>query len=152
MEKTKTRAIKIAAIAAGILSFVTAAALICLKLFYWGFAVSADDIAIACDISEYSNNTGDFVDVEFNVTLKNGMSLMHDTSVCMDYADDCRYEYITPRAVFRIPFDDLGSTESFGCSVDKNNNVFKNEFNFILKDTSYNYDVNEIVENYLQDA
>ncbi|MDE5576172.1 MAG: hypothetical protein K2J11_02125 [Oscillospiraceae bacterium] len=152
MEKTKNRAIKIAAITAGILSFLTAAALICLKLFYWGFAVSADDIAIACDISEYSNNTGDFVDVEFNVTLKNGMSLMHDTSVCMNYDDDCRYEYITPRAVFKIPFDDLGPTESFGCSIDKNNNGFKNEFNFILKDTSYNYDVNEIVENYLQDA
>ena len=154
MEKTKTRALKIAAVSAGILSFVTAAALICLKLFYWGFAVSADDIAIACDISEYSNNTGDVMDVEFNVTLKNGMSLMHDSSVYMDFADDrdCRYIYITPRAVFRMPFDDTGSTANFGCSVDKNNNGFKNEFNFILKDTSYNYDVNELVEDYLQDA
>lgn len=152
MEKTKTRVIKIAAAAVGVLSFAAAAALICLKLFYWGFAVSADDIAIGCDISERSNNAGDFIDVEFNVTLKNGMSLMHDSSVCMDFADDCRYEYITPRAVFRMPFDDTGSTASFGCSVDKNNNGFKNEFNFILKDTSYNYDVNEIVEDYLQGA
>lgn len=154
MEKTKKRAVKITAAAVGILSFVTAAALICLKLFYWGFAVSSDDIAIACDISEYSNNAGDFIDVEFNVTLKNGMSLMHDSSVCMDFTDDCscRYDYITPRAVFRIPFDDMGSTASFGCSVDKSGSGSKNEFNFILKDTSYNYDINDIVEDYLQDA
>lgn len=154
MEKTKKRAIKTTAAAIGILSFLTAAALICLKLFYWGFAVSADDISIACDISERSNNAGDFIDVEFNVTLKNGMSLMYDTSVCMDFTDDCncRYEYITPRAVFKIPFDDTGSSASFGCSADKSSSGFKNEFNFILKDTSFNYDVNDIVADYLQDA
>ncbi len=154
MEKAKKRATKITASVFGILSFVTAAALICLKLFYWGFAVSADDISISCDISELSNNAGDFIDVEFNVTLKNGMSLMYDANVCMDFTDDrsFRYEYVTPRAVFRIPFDDTGSSASFGCSVDKSNSGLKNEFNFILKDTSYKYDVNDIVTDYLQDA
>ena len=140
--------------AVGILSFITAAALICLKLFYWGFEVTADDITIDRDISERSNNTGDFVDVDFNITLKNGMKIRYDDSVYFNYTGDCdyRFNYITPKAVFRMPFDDTSCTTLFGYGINKNDSRSKFEFNIILKDTSYNYDINEIVEDYLQSA
>lgn len=155
MEKTKKRIIKIVLTAVGILSFITSAALICMKLFYWGFEVTPDDITIDCDISERSNDSGDFVDVDFNITLKNGMRIRYDDSVYYSYDDDYeyRYNYITPKAVFKNPFDmqkDFNySTTLFGYGVPKNDSSYKFEFNIILKDTSYNYDINEIVEEYL---
>lgn len=155
MKKIKSRGIKITAAAVGILSFITAAVLICLKLFYWGFELSPDDIIIEREISERSNNTGDFVDVRFNITLKNGMRIRYDDSVYFNYTDDYdyRYNYITPKAVFKNPFDmqkDFNySTTIFGYGINKNDNVYKFEFNIILKDTSYNYNINEIVEEYL---
>lgn len=158
MKKIKSRGIKITAAAVGILSFITAAALICFKLFYWGFELTPDDIIIDCDISERSNKAGDFVDVDFNITLKNGMKIRYDDSVYLNYTDGCeyRYNYITPKAVFKNPFDiqkDFDhSTTLFGYGVPKNNNYSKFEFNIILKDTSYNYDINEIVEEYLHNA
>ncbi len=154
MEKNKKRIIKIVLTAVGILSFITSAALICMKLFYWGFEVTPDDITIEREISERSNNTGDFVDVKFNITLKNGMKIRYDDSVYFNYTDDCdyRFNYITPKAVFRMPFDDTSSTTLFGYGINKNDSRSKFEFNIILKDTSYNYDINEIVENYLQSA
>ena len=154
MGKTKNRVIKIVLAAVGILSFITAAVLICLKLFYWGFEVTPDDIKIEREISERSNKSGDFVDVNFNITLKNGMRIRYDDSVYFNYTDDCdyRFNYITPKAVFRMPFDDISSTTIFGYGINKNDSHSKFEFNIILKDTSYNYDINEIVEEYLQSA
>ena len=155
MKKIKSRGIKITAAAIGILSFITAAVLICLKLFYWGFEVTPDDIIIEREISERSNNMGDFVDVDFNITLKNGMKIRYDDSVYLNYTDgyEYRYNYITPKAVFKNPFDmqkDFNhSTTIFGYGVLKNDSRSKFEFNIILKDTSYNYDINEIVEEYL---
>lgn len=83
------------------------------------------------------------------------MKIRYDDSVYFNYTDDYeyRYNYITPKAVFKNPFDmrkDFDhSTTIFGYGVPKNNNVSKFEFNIILKDTSYNYDINAIVEEYL---
>lgn len=86
------------------------------------------------------------------------MKIKYDDSVYFNYTDDCdyRYNYITPKAVFKNPFDIqknfYHSTTLFGYSIPKNCNGSKFEFNIILKDTSYNYDINEIAEEYLNKA
>lgn len=159
MKKIKRRVFKTAAVA--ILS-LAAAVLLFFKLFYWGFAVTAEDIDITCNVSERSNSAGDYVDVKFDITLKNGMELMHESSTYLNYDEDGiehRYNYVTPRAVVKNPFyifdnnfNNLSMTVGYGIIKDGGElgSYGEYELNIILKDVSYNYDINKIAEEYLE--
>ena len=152
MKKIKSRGKKITAAIAGIFS-AAAIVLLCLKLFYWGFAVTADDIDIICNMSKHGDNVNGGVYVEFTIEMKNGMALRHDTSQYT--SDDCIYTYITPRAVFRMPFDMPKEQSSFLIAYKMYNNTdgykpLNNELNIILEDTSYNYDIDKMAEEFWQ--
>lgn len=152
MKKIKSRGKKITAAIVG--SFSAAAiVLLCLKLFYWGFAVTADDIDIICNMHKHDDYVDGGVYVEFIIEMKNGMALRHDTS---QYAsDDCIYKYITPRAVFRMPFDMPKDQSSFSIAYKMYNNTegyepLNNELNIILDDTSFNYNIDKMAKEFWQ--
>ena len=153
MKKIKSRGKKITAAIVGGISAAMAIALLCLKLFYWGFAVTSDDIDIICNMRKHSDDADGGVYVEFTVEMKNGMALRHDTSEY--FSDDCIYKYITPRAVFRMPFDMPKDQSSFLIAYQTYNNTdgykpFNKELNIILEDTSYNYDIDKMAEEFWQ--
>ena len=102
---------------------------------------------------KHSDDADGGVYVEFTVEMKNGMALRHDTSEY--FSDDCIYKYITPRAVFRMPFDMPKDQSSFLIAYQTYNNTdgykpFNKELNIILEDTSYNYDIDKMAEEFWQ--
>ncbi|MDE6709102.1 MAG: zf-HC2 domain-containing protein [Oscillospiraceae bacterium] len=150
MKKIKSRGKKTTAAIVGGVSAAIAIALLCVKLFYWGFAVTSDDIDIICNMRKHGDDVDGSVYVEFTVEMKNGMTIRHDFS---EYtSDDCIYHYITPKAVFRMPFDMPKDQSSFLIAYNKvkDQNQFNHELNIILEDTSYNYDIDKMAEEFWQ--
>lgn len=144
MKKIKSRGIKITAAVVGGLIAAAAIVLLCLKLFYWGFAVSSDDIDITCTVNKYGDNLKGGLHIEFTAEMKNGMALRYDRR---EYTSNgCTYTYITPRAVLKKP-EEWSSFLMAYHTVNNNKEIqFNNELIIILEDTSINYDIGKIEE------
>ena len=145
MKKIKSRGIKITAAIVGGLIAVAAIVLLCLKLFYWGFAVSSDDIDILCTM----NGCGDGVYIEFTAEMKNGMALRYDQKRYT--SNGCIYQYITPRAVLKKPekWSKLLAAYRTYYNTDDYTQL-NHELNIILEDTSYKYDIDKMKEEFRQ--
>lgn len=148
MKKIKSRWIKITAAIVGGLLAAAAIVLLCLKLFYWGFAVSRDDIDITCTVNKYGDDVNGGFNIEFTAEMKNGMALRYDYK---DYTlGGCTYRYITPRAVLKKP-EEWSKLLAAYHTVNNNNGIqFNNELIIVLEDTSINYDIGKIEEVALQ--
>lgn len=148
MKKIKSRGIKITAAIVGGIIAAAAIILLCLKLFYWGFAVSSEDIDITCTVNKYGDNVNGGLNIEFTAEMKNGMALRYDRK---EYTSNgCIYTYITPRAVLKKP-EEWSKFLAAYHTVNNNKEIqFNNELIIILEDTSINYDIGKIEEVALQ--
>lgn len=149
MKKIKSRGRKITAAIVGGLFAAAAIVLLCLKLFYWGFAVSSEDIDILCTMNGHGSGDNSGVYIEFTAEMKNGMALRYDFK---DYTHDgCIYTYITPRAV-------LKKSEKLSQFITAYHMYYNTdgytpldyELNIILEDTSYKYDIEKMTEEFRQ--
>ena len=148
MKKIKSRGIKITAAIVGGLIAAAAIVLLCLKLFYWGFAVSSDDIEIICTMNKYGDDVNGGVHIEFLAEMKNGMALRYDYK---DYTSNgCIYTYITPRAILKKPEEWSQFLTAYHTVKNNKESQFRYELNIILEDTSYTYNIDQMEEEFWQ--
>lgn len=150
MKKIKSRWIKITAAVVGGLITAAAIVLLCLKLFYWGFAVSSEDIDILCTRNKYGDDVNGGVHIEFTAEMKNGMALRYDRK---EYTSDgCIYTFIMPRAVLKKPEELSKFLAAYHTVKNNKESQFSYELNIILEDTSYKYDIDKMEEEFWQNA
>ena len=148
MKKIKSRGIKITAAIVGGLIAAAAIVLLCLKLFYWGFAVSSDDIDILCTMNSHGSGEDGGVYIEFTAEMKNGMALRYDRK---EYTSDgCIYQFITLRAVLKKPEEWSSFLAAYKTYYKEDYTSFNHELNIILEDTSYKYDIDQMKEEFRQ--